>query len=77
MPPTEATSTSTSPYSGKVFARVPTGGPQDAAAAIQAAAEAFPAWAATPPAERARLLLKAGEIVKRRRIDAAILTGPP
>ena len=59
------------PYSGKLFARVPTGGPQDAAAAIQAAAEAFPAWAATPPAERARLLLKAGEIVKRRRTEIA------
>jgi acyl-CoA reductase-like NAD-dependent aldehyde dehydrogenase len=59
------------PYSGKLFARVPTGGRQDAAAAIQAAADAFPAWAATPPAERARLLLRAREIVKRRRTEIA------
>jgi acyl-CoA reductase-like NAD-dependent aldehyde dehydrogenase len=59
------------PYSRKLFARVPAGGPQDVAAAIQAAADAFPAWAATTPAERARLLLRAGEIVKRRRTEIA------
>jgi acyl-CoA reductase-like NAD-dependent aldehyde dehydrogenase len=59
------------PYSGAVFARVPAGGPQDAAAAIEAAADAYPAWSATAPAERARLLLKAAEIVKRRRAEIA------
>jgi acyl-CoA reductase-like NAD-dependent aldehyde dehydrogenase len=59
------------PYSGAVFARVPTGGPEDAAAAIAAAHEAFPGWAATTPAERARLLLNAAAIVKRRRSEIA------
>ena len=61
----------TEPYSGEPFARVPTGGAEDMEAAIAAAADAFPAWAATPPAERARLLLKAAEIVKRRRTEIA------
>jgi acyl-CoA reductase-like NAD-dependent aldehyde dehydrogenase len=61
------------PYGGNVFARVPAGGAQDMEAAIQAAADAFPAWAATPPAERARLLFKAAEIVKRRRSEIADL----
>jgi acyl-CoA reductase-like NAD-dependent aldehyde dehydrogenase len=59
------------PYGGSVFARVPAGGPKDAAAAIAAAAEAFPAWSATTPAERARLLLNAAQIVKRRRAEIA------
>jgi acyl-CoA reductase-like NAD-dependent aldehyde dehydrogenase len=61
------------PYAGSVFARVPAGGPRDAAAAISAAADAFPAWSATTPAERARLLLNAAEVVKRRRTEIAEL----
>jgi len=61
------------PYSGSVFAKVPAGGPKDMAAAIEAAADAFPAWSATTPAERARLLLNAAEIVKRRRTEIAEL----
>lgn len=61
------------PYSGAVFASVPTGGPADMSEAIGAAAEAFPAWAATTPAERARLLLNAADIVKRRRTEIAEL----
>ena len=59
------------PYSGKVFARVAAGSRADARAAVDAAAEAFPAWAATTPAEKARLFLKAAEIVKRRRSEIA------
>jgi hypothetical protein len=39
--------------------------------AITAAHEAFPAWAATPPAEKAALLLKAAEIIKRRTDEIA------
>src|SRR6266700_266625 len=59
------------PYTGNVFARVPAGGREDMAAAIAAAADAFPAWAATTPAERARLLFNAARIVKRRREEIA------
>ena len=61
------------PYSGNVFARVPAGGAEDMGAAIRAAADAYPAWAASSPAERARLLLKASEIVRRRRGEIAEL----
>jgi acyl-CoA reductase-like NAD-dependent aldehyde dehydrogenase len=59
------------PYSGRVFARVPAGGRKDAQFAVDAAAKAFSAWAETTPAERARLFIKAAEIVKRRRTEIA------
>ncbi len=59
------------PYSGKLFARVAAGSRADGRAAVDAAAKAFPAWAETTPAERARLFLKASEIVKRRRTEIA------
>lgn len=61
------------PYSGKLFARVPAGGRKETRIAIDAAAQAFPAWAKTTPAERAALFFKAGEIVKRRRGEIADL----
>jgi acyl-CoA reductase-like NAD-dependent aldehyde dehydrogenase len=44
------------------------------AAAIEAAADAFPAWAETTPAERAQLLQNAANIVKRRRDEIAELS---
>src|SRR5580698_6692923 len=59
------------PYSGKLFARVAAGTRTDAKLAVEAAAKAFPAWAETTPAEKARLFLKAAEIVKRRRAEIA------
>jgi acyl-CoA reductase-like NAD-dependent aldehyde dehydrogenase len=59
------------PYSGKLFARVAAGARADARAAVDAAARAFPGWAETTPAERARLFLKAADIVRRRRSEIA------
>ena len=59
------------PYSGKVFARVPAGSRAEARLAVDAAAKAFAGWSETLPAERARLFLKAAEIVKRRRGEIA------
>src|ERR1700726_950396 len=59
------------PYSGKLFARVAAGTRADGRAAVDAAAKAFAGWAETTPAERARLFLKASEIVKRRRSEIA------
>ncbi|MVO89626.1 aldehyde dehydrogenase family protein [Streptomyces sp. p1417] len=41
------------PADEQVIAHVPAGGAQDVDAAVRAARTAFPAWAATPPAERA------------------------
>jgi len=59
------------PYDRSLLARVPAGGRAEAKIAVEAAARAFPAWAKTTPAERARLLFKAAEIVKRRRTEIA------
>jgi acyl-CoA reductase-like NAD-dependent aldehyde dehydrogenase len=59
------------PYNGQVFARVAAAGAPEMEDAIRAAQDAFPAWAATTPAERAALLIKAAEIIKRRRDEIA------
>jgi len=59
------------PYTGNLFARVPDCGLRVAKIAIAAANDAFPAWAGTPPAEKARLFFKAAEIVRRRRGEIA------
>src|SRR5476651_1370895 len=59
------------PYGGQLYAKVAAGGAEDARIAVQAAADAFPAWSQTTPAERASLFLKAAEIVKRRRAEIA------
>jgi len=55
------------PYTGEVFARVPSGKRADARHAIDAAAAAFPAWSQTLPAERQALFLKAAEILEKKR----------
>ncbi|HEY3882328.1 MAG TPA: aldehyde dehydrogenase family protein [Trebonia sp.] len=54
------------PYRGTVMAHVPAGTRADAARAVDAAAAAFPAWAAMPPAQKQTLFLKAADIVERR-----------
>jgi acyl-CoA reductase-like NAD-dependent aldehyde dehydrogenase len=59
------------PYSGNLFARVAAGTRTDGRTAVDAAAKAFPGWAETTPAEKARLFLKASAIVKRRRTEIA------
>jgi acyl-CoA reductase-like NAD-dependent aldehyde dehydrogenase len=59
------------PYSGKIYAKVAAGSRNDMKIALSAAAEAFPAWAATTPAQRAELLFKAAAIIKRRRTEIA------
>jgi acyl-CoA reductase-like NAD-dependent aldehyde dehydrogenase len=59
------------PYDGKVFAYAAAGNKKDGQLAIEAAAKAYPAWAATTPAQRAALLFKAAEIVRRRRTETA------
>ncbi|HYD80221.1 MAG TPA: CoA-acylating methylmalonate-semialdehyde dehydrogenase [Paucimonas sp.] len=46
------------PALGQPIARVALGGAEEVDAAVAAAAKAFPAWAATPPLARARVLFK-------------------
>src|SRR5690242_6796786 len=59
------------PYTGDVYASAPDCGPEEAKIAIAAADAAFPAWADTAPANKARLFFKAAEIVRRRRDEIA------
>lgn len=57
------------PYTGEVYAKVPAGKRADATRAIEAAAAAFPEWAASPPGMRRKLFLKAADIFEKRQSD--------
>ena len=50
----------------EVFAKVPEGTVDDVERAVEAAAEAFPAWAGTPLEERAKLVTRIGEGLQAR-----------
>ena len=49
----------------------PAATPQDAVAAVEAAAAAFPAWSQTSPGERRALLLKAAHSLEAKAADFA------
>jgi len=53
----------TDPATGQRLALVPDGGAADATAAVDAAAAAFPAWAATPPRQRSEALRRTFELM--------------
>jgi betaine-aldehyde dehydrogenase len=55
-----------SPSTEEVIGRVPEGAAADADRAVRAAAEAFPSWAATAPAERARALQRLEQALSAR-----------
>jgi 1-pyrroline-5-carboxylate dehydrogenase len=55
-----------------VVARVAAGTKQDVDDAVAAARAAFPAWSRTPWAQRAQLLDKAAELIRRRRYELAV-----
>ena len=52
------------PATGEAYAEVARGSAADVDLAVDAAARAFPAWAKTPPGERARALLKLADRVE-------------
>ncbi|MFF7981143.1 aldehyde dehydrogenase [Streptomyces sp. NPDC007901] len=60
------TFTDHSPIDGQPVGEIARGGPAEARAAIAAAKAAFPGWAATPRAERARLLHAIADGVEKR-----------
>ena len=62
------------PVSDAVASRAAAATLEDADAAVQAAADAFPAWAALPPGERRKRLLNAAELMDQH-TDAFIRTG--
>jgi aminomuconate-semialdehyde/2-hydroxymuconate-6-semialdehyde dehydrogenase len=62
-----------SPLDGRVIAQVARGTAVESAAAVAAAADAFPAWAATPPAVRAAILHRIADGIDARREELAQL----
>ncbi|MDF2096877.1 CoA-acylating methylmalonate-semialdehyde dehydrogenase [Aquibaculum arenosum] len=62
------------PATGEVAAQVPLASTAEVDAAVRAAAEALPKWAATPPLTRARVMFKFKELIEsnRDRIAEAI-----
>jgi malonate-semialdehyde dehydrogenase (acetylating)/methylmalonate-semialdehyde dehydrogenase len=71
----EATETleTRSPANGAVLAEVPLSSAEDVAAATAAAREAFPAWRATPPQQRARALFTLRALVAEHQEELAKL----
>ena len=63
------------PASGEISARVALADTAEVNKAVAAAAAAWPAWAATPPLRRARVMFKLKELLERDRKElAAIIT---
>jgi acyl-CoA reductase-like NAD-dependent aldehyde dehydrogenase len=58
---------------GEVIGRIPAGTAEDADAAVRAARRAFPAWSATPAADRTALLTRVGERLQDRMDEIATL----
>ncbi|MFE8015201.1 aldehyde dehydrogenase [Streptomyces antibioticus] len=67
------TFTDVSPVDGRALGEIARGTPAEAAAAVAAAKAAFPAWAATSRAERARILHAIADGVEKRLEELAIV----
>src|SRR6185436_16620477 len=63
----------TNPATGEVIRAVPFADATDVDAAVKAAAAAFPAWRATPPLRRARILNRFRELVEQHQKELAAL----
>jgi malonate-semialdehyde dehydrogenase (acetylating)/methylmalonate-semialdehyde dehydrogenase len=75
VPPSGATLPVTNPATGEITGQVALGTEADVNAAVQAAASAWPAWAATPPLRRARVMFKFKELMEREtKALAAVIT---
>jgi len=61
------------PATGTAIAAAPLSTRPDVDAAVAAAKEAFPGWAATPPGERARALLRMADLIEERGEEIADL----
>jgi len=55
----------TNPATQDVLAEVASGGTQEVNAAVAAAKQAFPKWAALPATERARMMVKLGDLIAK------------
>src|SRR3954468_14009027 len=69
------------PHDNTTIAEVAMAGTEDVDRAVAAAQRAFPAWAATPAADRGRILLRLADLIERDAEDLARLesldTGHP
>ena len=61
------------PATGECTGSVPFASAAEVDAAVRSAAAAFPAWAATPPLVRARVLFRFRELLERSRDELARL----
>lgn len=61
------------PSTGEPIRVIADASPEDGAAAMDAAVEAFPAWAATPARERAEILRRAFDLLQERKEEFALL----
>ncbi|MCZ6577153.1 MAG: CoA-acylating methylmalonate-semialdehyde dehydrogenase [Gammaproteobacteria bacterium] len=61
------------PATGEISARVPFASAEETKQAIQAAAMALPGWAATPPAQRAQVLFRFRDLLRRELDELAAL----
>lgn len=61
------------PSTGEVIRSIADATVEDGIAAMDAASEAFPAWAATPVRERAEILRRAFDLLQARKEDIALL----
>lgn len=67
------TFTDVSPIDGRVLGEIARGGPTEVEAAVAAAREAFPSWAATSRGERARVLHAIADGVEKRLEELAVV----
>src|SRR5260370_10481514 len=61
----------TNPATTELLARTPLSAATDVDAAVQAAADAFPAWRRTPPGERVQYLFKLKNLLEENLDDLA------
>jgi len=61
------------PATGNVIREIADASIDDGVAAMDAAADAFPSWAATPARERAEILRRAFDLLQERKEDVALL----
>ena len=64
------------PATGEVSSRVPLADARDVGTAIAAAEAAFPAWAATPPLRRARVMFRLKDLIEQH-MDELAGSSPP
>ncbi|WP_084104763.1 NAD-dependent succinate-semialdehyde dehydrogenase [Demequina sp. NBRC 110056] len=68
-----ATLTVQDPSTGEVIKTIASATPEDGIAALDAACDAFPSWAATPSRERGEILRRAFDLLTERAEDFALL----